>query len=106
MGYWLKSFNTEPYPVPGKSFTVPQIDDCKHSFLKRLRSQVLTESSATPHDCHIHRRGLCVGLALRWALQWQALAIHLFGGDSYRAYQVLILSHVFTADLWNSWPLQ
>ncbi|OJJ50431.1 hypothetical protein ASPZODRAFT_2118009 [Penicilliopsis zonata CBS 506.65] len=27
MGYWLKSFNDAPYPVPGKSYTVPQIND-------------------------------------------------------------------------------
>ncbi|KAJ5884769.1 hypothetical protein N7495_009279 [Penicillium taxi] len=27
MGYWLKSFNKTPAPVPGVSFTVPQIND-------------------------------------------------------------------------------
>ncbi|KAJ5107461.1 allantoate permease, partial [Penicillium angulare] len=27
MGYWLKSFNATPAPVPGKSFTVAQIDN-------------------------------------------------------------------------------
>ncbi|KAM0424849.1 hypothetical protein ACHAPT_009905 [Fusarium lateritium] len=27
MGYWLKSFNTEPAPVPGKHFSVPQINN-------------------------------------------------------------------------------
>ncbi|KAM5354126.1 hypothetical protein ACJ41O_000776 [Fusarium nematophilum] len=27
MGYWLKSFNSEPPPVPGKSFSVPEINN-------------------------------------------------------------------------------
>ncbi|KAK9367031.1 major facilitator superfamily domain-containing protein [Lipomyces kononenkoae] len=27
MGYWLKSFNAEPPPVPGRSFSVPEIND-------------------------------------------------------------------------------
>jgi hypothetical protein len=27
MGYWLKSFNADPAPVPGKSFSVPQINN-------------------------------------------------------------------------------
>lgn len=27
MGYWLKSFNHKPYPVPGKHFTVPEINN-------------------------------------------------------------------------------
>ena len=27
MGYWLKSFNAHPAPVPGKSFSVPQINN-------------------------------------------------------------------------------
>jgi len=27
MGYWLKSFNKKPYPVPGVTFTVPQINN-------------------------------------------------------------------------------
>ncbi|KAE8400109.1 major facilitator superfamily domain-containing protein [Aspergillus pseudonomiae] len=27
MGYWLKSFNTTPAPVPGTSFSVPQINN-------------------------------------------------------------------------------
>ncbi|KAH6892539.1 putative allantoate permease [Thelonectria olida] len=27
MGYWLKSFNKKPAPVPGRSFTVPQINN-------------------------------------------------------------------------------
>jgi ACS family pantothenate transporter-like MFS transporter len=31
MGYWLKSFNKHPPPVPGVSFTVPQIDNCEYS---------------------------------------------------------------------------
>ena len=26
MGFWLKSFNKEPYPVPGTHFTIPQIN--------------------------------------------------------------------------------
>ncbi|KAF4495287.1 transporter [Fusarium agapanthi] len=31
MGYWLKSFNDQPPPVPGTSFTVPEINNCKSS---------------------------------------------------------------------------
>lgn len=27
MGYWLKSFNATPAPVPGTTFTVAQIND-------------------------------------------------------------------------------
>jgi MFS transporter, ACS family, pantothenate transporter len=27
MGYWLKSFNKKPYPLPGTYFTVPQINN-------------------------------------------------------------------------------
>lgn len=29
MGYWLKSFNADPPPVPGKSYTVAQINNCE-----------------------------------------------------------------------------
>ena len=29
MGYWLKSFNAKPPPVPGTTYTVPQINNCK-----------------------------------------------------------------------------
>jgi len=28
MGYWLKSFNTKPAPVPGRHYSVPQINNC------------------------------------------------------------------------------
>jgi len=27
MGYWLKSFDAKPAPVPGVTFTVPQINN-------------------------------------------------------------------------------
>lgn len=27
MGYWLKSFNKKPYPVPGVHFTIPEINN-------------------------------------------------------------------------------
>lgn len=27
MGFWLKSFNKKPYPVPGKHFSIPEIND-------------------------------------------------------------------------------
>lgn len=29
MGYWLKSFNKKPDPVPGVHFTVPEINNRK-----------------------------------------------------------------------------
>ncbi|XRM43794.1 hypothetical protein ABZX51_006949 [Aspergillus tubingensis] len=29
MGYWLKSFNADPPPVPGKSYTVADINNCE-----------------------------------------------------------------------------
>lgn len=29
MGYWLKSFNTDPPPAPGTSFSVSQINNCE-----------------------------------------------------------------------------
>jgi len=28
MGYWLKSFNAKPAPVPGRHYSVPQINNC------------------------------------------------------------------------------
>jgi ACS family pantothenate transporter-like MFS transporter len=29
MGYWLKSFDKKPFPVPGTTFSVPQINNCE-----------------------------------------------------------------------------
>jgi MFS family permease len=29
MGFWLKSFNKEPFPVPGTRFSVPEINYCR-----------------------------------------------------------------------------
>jgi hypothetical protein len=29
MGYWLKSFNATPAPLPGTTYTVAQIDNCE-----------------------------------------------------------------------------
>jgi ACS family pantothenate transporter-like MFS transporter len=29
MGYWLKSFNENPNPLPGTNFTVPEINNRK-----------------------------------------------------------------------------
>jgi MFS transporter, ACS family, pantothenate transporter len=29
MGYWLKSFNATPAPVPGMSYSIADINDCK-----------------------------------------------------------------------------
>lgn len=31
MGYWLKSFNVDPAPVPGTSFSIQDINNCKLS---------------------------------------------------------------------------
>jgi len=36
MGYWLKSFNKKPHPVPGVTFTVPQINNRKSCSLKAM----------------------------------------------------------------------
>jgi ACS family pantothenate transporter-like MFS transporter len=38
MGYWLKSFDKKPYPVPGTTFTVPQINNRKSRSLFTLGS--------------------------------------------------------------------
>jgi ACS family pantothenate transporter-like MFS transporter len=43
MGYWLKSFNKKPNPVPGVHFTIPQIN-----YLPNVTS------------------GLFIGMALIW----------------------------------------
>lgn len=31
MGYWLKSFNATPAPVPGRTYTVNQINNCERT---------------------------------------------------------------------------
>ncbi len=33
MGYWLKSFNKKPAPVPGVTFSVPDINNRKFSYV-------------------------------------------------------------------------
>lgn len=42
MGYWLKSFNATPAPLPGTTYTVAQIDNCE-SCSHQLSCQFLTE---------------------------------------------------------------
>lgn len=32
MGYWLKSFNAHPAPLPGTTYTVAQINNCEFEF--------------------------------------------------------------------------
>jgi hypothetical protein len=36
MGYWLKSFNKKPYPVPGTTFTIPEINN-REPYIINLR---------------------------------------------------------------------
>lgn len=33
MGYWLKSFNADPAPLPGTTYTVAQINNCEFDFM-------------------------------------------------------------------------
>lgn len=40
MGYWLKSFNADPPPVPGKSYTVADINNCES-----IQSDMASESN-------------------------------------------------------------
>lgn len=42
MGYWLKSFNKVPHPVPGTTWTVSQINLCK--FHSKPKIDVYTDS--------------------------------------------------------------
>ena len=64
MGYWLKSFNSHPPPVPGKSFTVPQINNCECSFRLSHPSTSLhiTDRSIVP----LPTTGIFIGVALTW----------------------------------------
>jgi MFS family permease len=48
MGYWLKSFDKKPYPVPGTTFTVPQINNRKFHLLLASKSWLTVVS---PFQC-------------------------------------------------------
>jgi MFS family permease len=43
MGYWLKSFNKKPYPLPGTTFTVSQINQRKTCLPSPERFKVFTD---------------------------------------------------------------
>ena len=66
MGYWLKSFDTKPYPVPGTTFTIPEINNRKsqtihprHCDQERLTlPQIIVPLVAT---------GIFVVVAFTWA---------------------------------------
>lgn len=53
MGYWLKSFNATPPPVPGTTYTVAQINDRK-SKLAQHDQYVLYVVLTSPHSSNCH----------------------------------------------------
>jgi ACS family pantothenate transporter-like MFS transporter len=62
MGYWLKSFNADPAPVPGRSFSVPQINNCE------FRSSLMLSSFEflTNHEVPLPTTGIFIVMALIW----------------------------------------
>jgi len=49
MGYWLKSFNVDPPPVPGTSFTVAQINNCEYTCIYSRRKLKISDSASKYH---------------------------------------------------------
>jgi hypothetical protein len=66
MGYWSKSFDKKPYPVPGTTFTVPQINNRKFHLLLASKSCLTAgpRFSAYHNNWNLHRYGFHLGLAL------------------------------------------
>lgn len=46
MGYWLKSFNKKPNPVPGTHFTIPEINYRESSWAYLYQLALITGCSA------------------------------------------------------------
>lgn len=65
MGYWLKSFNADPPPVPGKSYTVAQINNCEFDFGSFIQSHITNSfKSTSSYDRCSYRDGIDLGLAV------------------------------------------
>lgn len=65
MGYWLKSFNTNPPPVPGTHFSIPQINNRElTSYLIVGPYCILILGSAKYNAWYLHCDGFDLGLAL------------------------------------------
>lgn len=61
-GYWLKSFNKTPAPLPGTSFSVPQINNRASVF--DASNPVSNTTSAALDDRNFHCGGFHLGAAL------------------------------------------
>jgi ACS family pantothenate transporter-like MFS transporter len=85
MGYWLKSFNKKPPPVPGKSYTVPQINNRSQSI---PRLSCLTDMTPVP----LPTTGIFIVVALAWG--WLSDAYR--GARAPFIYAGAILTFVFT----------
>lgn len=66
MGYWLKSFNATPPPVPGTTYTVAQINDRKQEFAHCLQLLLLIVLNLP--TVPIATTGIFVPVAFAWAL--------------------------------------
>lgn len=62
MGYWLKSFNADPPPVPGKSYTVADINNCES--IQNNMPCDSNEFSTIGNDRYLYLRVLRLGFAL------------------------------------------
>lgn len=84
MGYWLKSFNKKPNPVPGVHFSVPDINNCRLTLQFQCESQnhrsqtnPYSYLSTTCDQRYIYCRGCNLGLVIRWTLTRTSLSLHL-----------------------------
>jgi hypothetical protein len=46
MGYWLKSFNSNPPPVPGVRFSIPDINNRKEAISRDLPRHPANDGSS------------------------------------------------------------
>jgi hypothetical protein len=91
MGFWLKSFNAKPPPVPGTSFSVPDINYRESRPTKTANSvNVNLISSASCHDGYLRWCRFDLGLAFR-CVSWGALAIHLCWRGPYCKLEILCI---------------
>jgi hypothetical protein len=64
MGYWLKSFNKKPHPVPGVTFTVPEINNCKANVLAWYELRLTGSNSTQRYNWNFYCRSSQLGMAL------------------------------------------
>jgi len=67
MGYWLKSFNNKAHPpVPGVTFTVAQINNCK-SISRVLSIPDMVGATDSKSAVPLPTTGIFIGMAMTWA---------------------------------------